>query len=78
MPGIAGTMKEWKSGSLKSSSGQKVTNQKQAVAIGLSEDRAAGNAVPPPKKKSAIASETAGKALAKRMADQSHVEGGPE
>lgn len=30
-------MDEWKGGSLKSSSGQKVTNQKQAVAIAMSE-----------------------------------------
>lgn len=33
-------MKEYKSGKLKSSSGKKVTNQKQAVAIALSEQRA--------------------------------------
>jgi hypothetical protein len=33
---------EWKSGKLKSSSGQPVTNQKQAVAIGLSEARRLG------------------------------------
>ena len=32
-------MREFKSGSLKSSSGQKVTNPKQAVAIALSEAR---------------------------------------
>lgn len=32
-------MKKWKSGKLKSSSGDKVTNQKQAVAIMLSEKR---------------------------------------
>jgi len=30
-------MKEFKSGSLKSSSGQKVTNRKQGIAIALSE-----------------------------------------
>lgn len=30
-------MEEFKSGTLKSSSGQKVTNPKQAIAIGLSE-----------------------------------------
>ena len=30
-------MREFKSGKLKSSSGQKVTNPKQAIAIGLSE-----------------------------------------
>ena len=39
MPGIAGTMKEYSAGTLKSSSGQKVTNRKQAIAIGLSEER---------------------------------------
>jgi hypothetical protein len=33
-------MREFKGGKLKSSSGQKVTNQKQAVAIALSEARA--------------------------------------
>jgi hypothetical protein len=32
-------MKEYKSGTLKSSSGQKVTSRKQAIAIGLSEAR---------------------------------------
>jgi adenine-specific DNA methylase len=32
-------MKEFKGGDLKSSSGQKVTNPKQAIAIGLSEQR---------------------------------------
>jgi hypothetical protein len=34
-------MGEYKSGKLKSSSGQKVTSRKQAIAIGLSEQRAA-------------------------------------
>ena len=33
-------MKEFKEGKLKSSSGHKVTNPKQAIAIGLSEQRA--------------------------------------
>lgn len=33
-------MSEFKSGTLKSSSGQRVTNPKQAIAIGLSEARA--------------------------------------
>jgi len=33
-------MREFKEGKLKSSSGQKVTNPKQAIAIGLSEQRA--------------------------------------
>lgn len=39
-------MHEYKQGDLKSSSGQKVTSRKQAVAIGLSEARAAGGKVP--------------------------------
>ena len=40
-------MKEYKHGDLKSgSSGQKVTNRKQAVAIGLSEARKQGSKVP--------------------------------
>lgn len=34
-------MGEYKEGKLKSSSGQKVTSRKQAIAIGLSEQRAA-------------------------------------
>lgn len=43
-------MKEFDAGTLKSSSGQKVTNPKQAVAIGLSEERAMGKDVAPPPK----------------------------
>jgi hypothetical protein len=35
-------MDEWKSGSLKSSSGKKVTSQKQGIAIALSEARRLG------------------------------------
>ncbi len=42
-------MHEYKEGELKSSSGEKVTNRKQAIAIGLSEARAAGKKVPPKK-----------------------------
>ena len=34
---VATVMREFKAGKLKSSSGQKVTNPKQAIAIGLSE-----------------------------------------
>lgn len=41
------TMKEMKAGKLKSgSSGKKVTNPKQAIAIGLSEARKEGDKVP--------------------------------
>jgi len=36
---VSTVMKEFKAGKLKSSSGQKVTNPKQAIAIGLSEER---------------------------------------
>ncbi len=38
--------REMKAGKLKSGSGQKVTNPKQAIAIGLSEARKAGAKVP--------------------------------
>ncbi|NYF91314.1 DUF6496 domain-containing protein [Tunturiibacter empetritectus] len=45
-------MHEMKKGTLKSGrSGKKVTNPKQAIAIGLSEARRAGKKVPPPPKK---------------------------
>jgi hypothetical protein len=43
---VAQAMHEMKHGDLKSSTGQKVTSRKQAVAIGLSEARAAGGKVP--------------------------------
>ena len=43
-------MKAFKEGKLKSGSGRKVTNPKQAIAIGLSEARKSGAKVP--KKKS--------------------------
>lgn len=39
-------MHEMKQGTIKSSSGQKVTDRKQAIAIGLSEARKAGGKVP--------------------------------
>jgi hypothetical protein len=39
-------MKEHKSGTLKSSSGKKVTSRKQAVAIALSEARKSGAKIP--------------------------------
>lgn len=39
-------MKAFKKGKLKSGSGRKVTNRKQAVAIGLSEARKSGAKVP--------------------------------
>jgi hypothetical protein len=45
-------MHKFKQGNLKSGSGQKVKNQKQAIAIGLSEARKKGAKVPKPKNKS--------------------------
>ncbi len=45
-------MKAMKQGKLKSGSGQKVTNPKQAIAIGLSEARKSGAKMPPAPKKS--------------------------
>jgi Family of unknown function (DUF6496) len=57
-------MKERKSGTLKSGrSGKKVTSRKQAIAIGLSEARAAGAKVP---KKTAKRGRKAKKRRAKR------------
>ena len=51
---VGKVMKELKAGTLKSGgSGKKVTSRKQAIAIGLSEARAAGGEVPPQKKVSA-------------------------
>jgi hypothetical protein len=44
---VGAAMHELKHGKLRSGSGQKVTNPKQAVAIGLSEARKAGGKVPP-------------------------------
>jgi hypothetical protein len=45
-------MKERKQGTLRSGrSGKKVTSRKQAIAIGLSEARQAGDKVPPRKKR---------------------------
>ncbi len=44
-------MKEFKEGKLKSSSGDKVTDRKQAVAIGISEAKEEGLKVPKQEKK---------------------------
>jgi hypothetical protein len=40
------TMRERKKGTLRSGSGKKVKSKKQAIAIGLSKARKAGNRVP--------------------------------
>jgi hypothetical protein len=47
---VGKVMHEFKEGKLKSSSGKKVTNRKQAIAIGISEAREEGLKVPPKKK----------------------------
>ena len=47
---IGEVMHEFKEGKLKSSSGDKVTNRKQAIAIGISEAKEAGLKVPKQKK----------------------------
>jgi hypothetical protein len=49
---VKSAMKRRKKGTLRSGSGKKVTNQKQAIAIGLSEARKKGAKVPAKKKKS--------------------------
>jgi hypothetical protein len=43
---VESAMRRRKKGTLKSSSGRKVTSRKQAIAIGLSEARAKGGKVP--------------------------------
>jgi hypothetical protein len=47
---IASAARRMKKGTLRSSSGQKVTNPKQAIAIGISEAREKGFKVPKEKK----------------------------
>jgi hypothetical protein len=48
---VESAMRRKKSGTLKSSTGQKVTSDKQAIAIGLSEAREKGAKVPAPRKR---------------------------
>ncbi len=48
---IKKVMEEYSSGNLKSSSGQKVTDKSQALAIGYSEAKRAGEKVKPKKGK---------------------------
>lgn len=69
MSGIVPTMREFKAHKLRSSSGQLVTNPKQAIAIGLSEDRRAGRTVPPPPRRKRRAS--IGSAIGARLAARS-------
>ena len=49
---IGEVMHEFKEGKLKSSSGQKVTDRDQAIAIGISEAKEAGYKVPEQKNES--------------------------
>ena len=49
---IGEVMKEFKEGDLKSSSGKKVTDRDQAIAIGISEAKSEGLKVPDQKKDS--------------------------
>lgn len=65
-------MHEMKRGTLKSSSGQKVTNPKQAIAIGLSEARESGAKVPDTKAagKAAVKKSAAKKAAPKKAASK--------
>lgn len=48
---IGDVMHEFKEGKLKTSAGEKVTDRKQAVAIGISEAKEKGLKVPKKKKK---------------------------
>ncbi len=68
---VAREMEAMKEGKLRSGSGEKVTNPKQAIAIGLSEARRAGAKMPPPpatavKKSAKAAVKTPGKKAAKK------------
>ena len=55
-------MHKRKKGTLRSSSGAKVTSRKQAIAIGLSEAREKGAKVPRPKRRRTAGSGSAGRA----------------
>ena len=59
-------MHKMKEGKLKTGTGKKVTDKKQAIAIGLSEAREKGTKVPAPKK--AAAKKTASKKSAPKKA----------
>ncbi len=66
-------MDAMKHGTLKTSAGEKVTNPKQAIAIGLSEARRAGAKVPPPPEaaaKKAAAKKAPAKKAAKKAASK--------
>jgi hypothetical protein len=65
MDKVGRVMREFKEGKLKSSSGQKVTNPKQAIAIGLSEQRAMKKE--PAKKMAAGGYKAGGSVMPKKM-----------
>ena len=63
---VGKVMKEMKAGKLKTSAGEKVTDPKQAIAIGISEAREAGYKVPA--KKAATKKASTKKAAPKKAA----------
>ena len=65
---VESAMHRKKKGTLKSSSGRKVTSRKQAIAIGLSEAREKGAKVPPPRssRKSSRSSGTSSRSSSKK------------
>jgi hypothetical protein len=68
---VAKVMRERKRGTLRSgSSGKKVSRRKQAVAIGLSEARRAGEAVPPPPGDSKSSKKSSGKKSSKKKSSK--------
>ena len=67
-------MHERKRGTLKTSSGKKVTSRKQAIAIGLSEARAAGGKVP--KKKVGSKKKASKKKASKKKASKKKASSG--
>ncbi len=63
---VASAMRRRKKGTLRSSSGQKVTDPKQAIAIGLSEAREKGGKVPRKTRGTTGAKKTSAKARSRR------------
>lgn len=63
---VASAMRRRKRGTLKSSSGRRVTSRAQAIAIGLSEAREKGGKVPPRRASRANASSRSRKGAKKR------------
>ena len=65
---VGDALHEMKTGKLKSGSGRKVTSRNQAIAIGLSEAREAGEKVPRKKAATKSSSATTKRAATKRTA----------